>query len=134
MKKIILVLAFLLLIPITYSLKASIREGEVVEIGSNELLVSFGMIRGSINFRLGEYKWPPKEIWLVPEGTLPNYYKSTGTYLEIPENITFSSCKTSVYYNETLGYAFKILSSQITENGSFCGLAYNGSYDILAKF
>ncbi|MEM5793713.1 MAG: hypothetical protein QXS48_04425 [Candidatus Aenigmatarchaeota archaeon] len=134
MKKAILVLVFVLLVPVAYSLKVSIKEGEVAEIGSNEFLVSFGMIRGSINFKLGEYKWSTREIWLVPEGTLPSYFKSTGNYLEIPENITFSTCKTSVYYNETLGYAFKILPSQIQENGSFCGLAYAGSYDIIAKF
>jgi hypothetical protein len=134
MRKLTLALVFLLLIPVAYSLKATIKEGEIVEIGNNEFLVSFGLVKGSVNFKLGEYKWPAKEIWLVPEGTLPNYYKSTGTYLEIPENITFSTCRTSVYYNESLGYAFKILSSQIAENGNFCGLAYNGSYDILAKF
>ncbi|MEM5834297.1 MAG: hypothetical protein QXQ69_00400 [Candidatus Aenigmatarchaeota archaeon] len=134
MKRISLALFFLLLIPAVHSLKASIREGEIVEIGNKELLASFGMIRGSINFKLGEYVWPPKEIWLVPEGTLPSYYKSTGTYLEIPENITFSTCKTSVYYNDTWGYAFKVLPSQIQENGSFCGLAYAGSYDVIAKF
>ncbi|MEM5882998.1 MAG: hypothetical protein QXQ77_02025 [Candidatus Aenigmatarchaeota archaeon] len=134
MKKAILALSFILLIPVAYSLKANIKEGEIVEIGNNEFLVSFGMIRGSINFKLGDYKWPAKEIWLVPEGTLPSYFKSTGNYLEIPENITFSTCKTSIYYNETLGYAFKVLSSQIQENGSFCGLAYNGTYDVIAKF
>ncbi|MEM7825466.1 MAG: hypothetical protein QW412_01225 [Candidatus Aenigmatarchaeota archaeon] len=134
MRKKALALLFLLLIPVAYSLEANIIEGEILEIGAKELLVSFGMLKGSINFRLGEYKWPAREIWLVPEGTLPASYKSTGVYLEIPENITFSTCKTSVYYNETFGYAFKILSSQIAENGSFCGLAYNGTYEILAKF
>ncbi len=134
MKKATIFLVFLLLIPVAFSLKASIKEGEIAEIGNNELLVSFGMVKGSISFRLGEYKWPASEIWLVPEGSLPSYYKSTGTYLELPENITFSTCKTSVYYNESLGYAFKILGSQIAENGSFCGLAYNGSYDVIAKF
>ncbi|MGC8812383.1 MAG: hypothetical protein ACP5O8_02240 [Candidatus Aenigmatarchaeota archaeon] len=134
MKKAIVALVFALLIPAAYSLKVGIREGEIADVGSNEFLVSFGMIKGSVTFKLGEYKWPAKEIWLVPEGTLPSYYKSTGNYLEIPENITFSTCKTSIYYNESLGYAFKILSSQIQENGSFCGLAYNGTYDVIAKF
>jgi hypothetical protein len=134
MRKLILALFFLLLVPVAYSLKTTVREGEIVEIGNNEFLVSFGMVKGSINFKLGEYKWPAKEIWLVPEGTSPNSYKSIGIYLEVPENITFSTCKTSVYYNETLGYAFKILSSGIKEDGSFCGLAYNGTYEILAKF
>ncbi|MCS7105726.1 MAG: hypothetical protein NZ942_00170 [Candidatus Aenigmarchaeota archaeon] len=136
MKKTILIFGFFILLPVAaaYSIKINIMEGKITEIGNNELLVAFGMIRGSIVFKLGEYRWPPKEIWLVPQGTLPSNFKSIGTYLEIPENVTFGSCKTSVYYNETLGYAFKVLSSQILENGTFCGLAYNGTYNILAKF
>lgn len=135
MKKFLIgIILFSALFPPINALNINITRGEVVNLGTKEILTEFGMIIGTIKFKLGTYYWSPKEIWLVPDGTLPNQFKSNSTYLEIPKNLTFSSCKTSVYYNQTLGYAFKILSSQILENGTFCGLAYSGSYIILAKY
>lgn len=120
------------LIPVAYSLSITITEGAISEIGSNEFVVPFGMIVGSITFRLGNYTWPATEIWLVPQGTLPGYFKANNSYLELPENLTSSKCKTSIYYNSTYGFAFKILQTGV--DGSFCGLAYGGIYDIIAKF
>ena len=129
-----LFLASVTIVPIANCLKVTITNGDVTQIGAQEVRTSFGMVVGAVNFKLGSYKWPAKEIWLVPEGSSPEDFKAIGTYLEIPENLTFSTCKTSVYYNESLGYAFKILPSQIMRNGSFCGLAYEGSYDVIAAF
>ena len=122
------------MLPTISAIAVTITKGSVVDIGQQELLTNFGMLTGSILFRLGDYRWKPKEIWLLPEGTTPEEFKANSTYLEIPEGITFSTCKTSVYYNESMGYAFKILSSQILENGTFCGLAYTGEYVLLAEY
>lgn len=135
MKKIFvaLTLVSLLLVPVAYSLTATVIEGTITDIGVNEVLTEFGMVQGAITFRLGDYKWSTNEVWLLPENTSPDQFKSTSTYLEIPENVTFSTCKTSIYYNSTHGYAFKVLS-EVAEDGSFCGLAYSGTYDLLAKF
>jgi len=116
------------------ALNVNILKGEVIDIGINEMLTDFGMVRGSIVFRLGNYSWKPEEIWLVPLGTTPEDFKATGRYLEIPEDVAASKCKTSIYFNSSYGYAFKITSSQILENGSFCGLAYEGVYEIFAGF
>ena len=61
------------------------------------------------------------------------------TILEIPENLTFSTCRTAVYFNQTLGkYGFKIYNTgtttQILPNGTFCGLAYDGTYWVIAIY
>lgn len=132
-KQIFALVTSFLLVPVAYSLTTTIIEGTVTDLGINEILTFFGMVKGTITFKLGSYTWPASEIWFLPEGTSPKQFKSSSTYLEIPENITSSTCKTSVYYNETYGYAFKVLSSQVMPDGSFCGLAYNGTYEILAK-
>lgn len=127
-------LSYLLLLKLAYSFSVVVSEGNVTDIGVQNILTEFGMVRGTITFRLGNYTWAPREIWLLPEGTTPNQFKSTSAYLELPEGIVPTTCKTSLYYNESIGYAFKILGSQIFENGSFCGLAYEGDYDVLAKY
>jgi len=132
-KQIFALVTSFLLVPVAYSLTTTISQGTVTDLGVSEILTSFGMVKGTITFKLGSYTWSASEIWLLPEGTSPKQFKSTSTYLEIPENITSGTCKTSIYYNETYGYAFKVLSSQVMEDGSFCGLAYNGTYEILAK-
>lgn len=134
MKKILIIAVVVVaLAQAANALTTTVKEGEVQEIGYREVLTSFGMVRGTITFKLGNYSWAPEEIWLLPENTTKEQFKATSTYLEIPSNITFSTCKTSVYYNESLGYAFKILPSGILPNGTFCGLAYGGTYDVLAR-
>ncbi len=141
MKKLTLLLFFLLL-PIASALTTVINEGEIANLGNQEILTNFGMITGTINFKLGNYKWPPKEIWLLPEQTNPEIFSkglTQETILEIPENITFSTCRTAVYFNQTLGkYGFKIYNTgtttQILPNGTFCGLAYGGTYWVIAKY
>ncbi|MEM5829755.1 MAG: hypothetical protein QW040_03685 [Candidatus Aenigmatarchaeota archaeon] len=115
------------------ALSVSVIEGAVSQLEPQQFLTNFGMLVGSIIFKLGDYTWPADEIWLVPVGTEPSQFKSSGTYLEIPENITYTTCKTSVYYNSTYGFAFKSLAT-ILPNGTFCILAYNGTYDIIAKY
>jgi len=134
MKKKILLLALLALVPAVKAMGVSIYQGQVADLGSQEVTTDFGMVVGSIKFRLGDYSWAPTEVWLLPENTTPSQFRSLSQYLELPANITFSTCRTSVYYNESLGYAFKVLSSAILPNGTFCGLAYPGNYAIVAKY
>ncbi len=135
MKKKIFLLALLTLVPAAANaISISIYQGQITDLGSQEVVTDFGMVVGSIKFRLGEYSWGPAEIWLLPENTTPSQFKSLSQYLELPANITFSTCRTSIYYNESLGYAFKVLSSAILSNGTFCALAYPGSYVVVAKY
>jgi hypothetical protein len=126
-------IATVLLVPLTYALSTTISEGTITDLGLNQFLTNFGMLTGAITFKLGNYTWPVNEIWLVPTNTMPDQFKSNSTYLEIPANITFSTCKTSIYYNSTYGFAFKSLAA-VLPNGTFCILAYNGTYDIIAKY
>jgi len=121
------------LTPLAYALTATITEGRITDLGANQFLTNFGMLTGAITFKLGEYSWQVDEVWLVPANTLPEQFKSNSTYLEIPANVTFSTCKTSVYFNSTYGFAFKSLSA-VLPNGTFCMLAYNGTYDIVARW
>lgn len=125
--------ALALLVPLAYALNTTIANGTINDLGVSQFLTNFGMLTGATTFKLGNYTWPASEIWLVPSSTLPDQFKSSGDYLEIPANVTFTTCKTSIYYNSTYGFAFKSLSA-ILPNGTFCILAYNGTYDIVTKY
>jgi hypothetical protein len=122
--------------------QVNVQEGSITDIGVEEVLTDFGMITGVINFKLGNYSWPPEEIWLISEKIDPDIFskglKQNGT-LEIPENLTFSTCRTAVYINTTSNITgFKIYNTatkkQILENGTFCGLAYQGSYYVFVSY
>jgi hypothetical protein len=135
MKKKILfaIVAATLALPLAYALSANVIEGTISQLEPQQFLVNFGMLTGAITFKLGDYTWPAKEIWLVPVGKDPSQFKSNSTYLELPANLTYTTCKTSVYYNSSYGFAFKSLA-EILPNGTFCILAYNGTYDVVAKY
>jgi|YelNatPaOPRAMG01_1025707.scaffolds.fasta_scaffold18026_10 hypothetical protein len=135
MKKKILfaIVAATLALPLAYALSADVIEGTISQLEPQQLQVNFGMLTGAISFKLGDYTWPANEIWLVPVGKDPSQFKSNSTYLELPANLTYTTCKTSVYYNSSYGFAFKSLA-EILPNGTFCILAYNGTYDIVAKY
>jgi hypothetical protein len=135
------ILTLFALTPLAKSLTTSIAEGEITDIAVKQILTGFGMVTGTINFKLGNFSWQPEEIWLLPTDTSPDDFKSNvsmGETLEIPENTTWSTCRTAVYHNRTVGDGFKIYntgtSTQIQPDGKFCGLAYNGTYYILAKY
>mgnify|MGYP000384757346 CR=1 FL=1 len=133
-KKFLLVIAVkALALPLAYALSVNVEEGTISQLEPQQFLVNFGMLTGAITFKLGNYTWPASEIWLVPVGTNPNQFKSNNTYLELPENLTYTTCKTSVYSNSTYGFAFKSLA-KILPNGTFCILAYSGTYDVIAKY
>jgi hypothetical protein len=133
-KKILLVMAVTTLaLPLAYALTVNVEEGTISKLEPQQFLTNFGMLTGAITFKLGDYIWPASEIWLVPVGTNPNQFKSNSTYLELPANLTYTTCKTSVYFNSTYGFAFKSLA-EILPNGTFCILAYNGTYDVVAKY
>jgi hypothetical protein len=128
-------------IPLSYALTLTIKKASITDLGIEEVLVDYGMLIGTLRFKLGNYTWPPKEIWLLPAQVNPDEF-SQGlkqlTILELPENLTFSTCRTAVYFNESLGYGFKIYNTQTTKqifkNGTFCGLAYEGEYHVFAKY
>lgn len=131
----------LLLIPLASATTVTLQNGQQTSIGLLEIPTNFGMIVGTIKFRLGNYQWTPKEIVLLPANITPEEFLGNASLeqtLEIPENITFSSCRTAVYYNEQYGYGFKIYNTrsttQILPNGTFCGLAYEGTYFLFAKY
>ena len=134
-------LALLSLTPLAKSLATTIADGEITDIAVKQILTGFGMVTGAINFKLGNFSWQPQEVWLLPVDTDPDSFKSNvsmGETLEIPENKTWSVCRTAVYHNRTVGDGFKIYNTgtsiQIQTNGTFCGLAHNGTYYILAKY
>jgi hypothetical protein len=135
MKKKILfvVVTTTLALPLAYALTVNLEEGKISQLEPQQLQVNFGMLTGAITFKLGDYTWPASEIWLVPVGTNPSQFKSNSTYLQLPANLTYTTCKTSVYYNSSYGFAFKSLA-EILPNGTFCILAYNGTYDVVAKY
>jgi hypothetical protein len=140
MKRIVFgILTLLALVPLAAALTTDIIQDEITYLEAQNISTSFGMIIGTINFKLGHFSWPPKEIWLLSKEVDPSVFSKQNRTLEIPENITFSTCRTAVYYNQTLDViGFKIYNTetktQILQNGTFCGLAYNGTYTIVAKW
>lgn len=127
--------------PGAYALTAEVSDGFVTSLGSNEFLTEFGMVNGSITFKLGNFSWVPEEIWLIPQNINPSIFSkglTQQTVIEIPKNVTSSTCRTAVYYNQSVGHGFKIYNTgtttQIFSDGTFCGLAYNGTYFVFAKY
>lgn len=118
-----------------------VREGESVDIGSSVVQTSFGMVTGSILFTIGNFSWVPGEIWLLPEDVDPSVFSKGLTQqatIELPQNVTSSTCRTAVYRNQTSGYGFKVYNTgttvQISPDGAFCGLAYDGTYFVFARY
>jgi len=127
--------------PTVLALTTSINNGQITDLGVNQFLTDFGMVTGAITFKLANLTWVPSTIWLLPVEIDPDIFSKNLTiksYLELPENITFSTCRTAIYFNQTSGYGFKIYNTESTEqiltNGTFCGLAYNGTYYVYAKY
>ncbi len=132
----------LIFAPAAYAITVEVSNGSASTIGNNVLPTSFGMVSGQIVFRLGNFSWVPGEVWLVPENIDPGVFSkglTQQTVLELPKNITSSTCRTAVYYNQSSDrYGFKIYNTgtttQIFSDGAFCGLAYNGTYFVFAKY
>lgn len=131
-KKILILLMAVACLPLARAFQVDVIEGTILQLQPQTITTKFGMLLGTITFKLGNYTWPVEEVWLVPVGTNPSQFKSNSTYLQLPENITYTTCKTSIYYNSTYGFAFKSLA-QILPNGTFCILAYNGTYDLVVN-
>jgi hypothetical protein len=118
-----------------------VRQGESVDIGTNNLPANFGMVTGSLLFRIGNFTWVPTEIWLLPREMDPSIFSKGLTQqetIELPANITGSTCRTAVYLNQSVGRGFKIYNTgtttQIFRNGTFCGLAYEGTYFVFTRY
>ena len=145
MKKIIgfvsALVALFAVAPLVLSMAVSISNGIVTDFGAKEVLTDFGMITGGLQFKLGSFIWPVKEVWLLPVEMDPGIFSkgvSQQNVLEIPQNVTWSTCRTAVYLNSTVGYGFKIYNTasttQILPNGTFCGLSYNGTYFVYGDY
>ncbi len=143
MKKIAIVCAIFLsaVIPVASAISVDVQNGNSTDMGANEIKTGFGMVTGSIKFRIGNVSWTPSEIWMLPADMDPEIFSkglSQREVIEIPSNVTFSTCRTAVYHNSTVGYGFKVYNTgttvQIMQNGTFCGLAYNGTYQVFAKY
>src|SRR5437879_1857767 len=101
------VIAIIVLTPAVLSLATTLSNGTVTDFGANQLQTNFGMLTGSVQFKLGNFLWSPKEIWLLPSEIDPDIFAkglSQQDVVEIPENVTWSTCRTAVYLNKTVGY------------------------------
>ena len=123
------------------AIMVDVRDGGSVDIGSSIIQTSFGMVTGNIMFTIGNLSWVPGEIWLLPANVDPSAFSKGLTQqatIELPQNVTSSTCRTAVYRNQTLGHGFKVYNTgttaQIFPNGTFCGLAYNGTYFVFARY
>jgi hypothetical protein len=118
---------FGMIIAPAFAVTISIVEGDLLDLG-NITLSPYGVVKGTIVFKVGDLNWYPKEVWLVPAGTLPETFK---TYVKSIELSSQNKCTTNLYTNNS-SFAFKVTESQI-KNGSFCALAYNGTYELLVR-
>lgn len=135
------VLMVLLFLPVVSAISVDVRSGGTADIGANEIQTGFGMVTGAIKFKVGNLSWTPSEIWMIPADMDPDVFSkglSQKDVIELPNNVTFSTCRTAVYNNSTVGNGFKVYNTgtttQILQNGTFCGLAYNGTYQVFAKY
>jgi hypothetical protein len=135
-----LVFAPFLFFLLPYAYAVTVIGGSSSDVGTMSIPTEFGMVTGRVTFFLGNLTWVPSEIWLIGQNVDPSVFSKglvQQTTIEIP-NVTQSTCRTAIYYNQTSGYGFKIYNTgtttQIFPNGTFCGLAYNGTYFVFAKY
>jgi len=132
--------ALLAAFPVAAAASVQVTGGNSTHFGSSEIPTEFGMVTGSILFRLGNFSWVPSEIWLLSQDVDPDVFSKGLTQQEVIEmpNVTFSACRTAVYSNKTSGAGFKVYNTgtttQIFPNGTFCGLAYPGTYFVFARY
>ena len=108
----------------------NITKGEINSI--DVIIEPFGMVNGSIVFKVGTLLWFPEEVWLLPLDA-PDSFEDVFGFESKYLSMNSSMCKTNIYFNESFGYAFKVTASQIN-NGVFCALAYDGTYKILVTY
>lgn len=118
-----------------------VLNNEIFQMGNFQIDLKFGMVIGRIFYKLGNLTWAPEEIWFLEKNVTPSQFLKDAEkieILEIPQNLTFSTCRTLVYFSKIYGYGFKIYNTitkvQIFNDGKFCGLAYNGSYYVYASY
>ena len=110
--------------------KVEVIKGELTKINVEN--APYGGAYGTIKLRLGFAEWHPEAVWIIPENSDTNYFSYTGSSYTVPSSLNLTNnCRSSIYYNSTLGYAFK---SSVKENGTFCILADPGTYKFIAEY
>ena len=92
----------------------------------------YGGVYGSIKLKLGFLEWYTETLWMLPEGSAAENFDYTGSSYTVPSSMNMTNnCRTSVYYNSSIGYAFK---TSVKANGTFCMLADPGKYAFIAEY
>ncbi|MBI4162811.1 MAG: hypothetical protein HY513_03945 [Candidatus Aenigmarchaeota archaeon] len=110
--------------------KVEVIKGELAQINIEN--APYGGAYGTIKLRIGFAEWYPDAVWMIPENSNKGDFSYTGTAYSVPSALNLTNnCRSSIYYNSTLGYAFK---SSVKENGTFCILADPGDYKFIAEY
>ena len=129
------VLVVLLLPAAVFAAELSISSIEIVKGELQQINIQdapYGGAYGFVKLRLGFLEWYPDSLWMLPESSSVENFKYTGTSYTVPASLNMSNnCRTSIYYNSSLGYAFK---TSVKESGVFCILADPGKYKFIAEY
>ena len=110
--------------------KVEVIKGELTQINVED--APYGGSYGTIKLRLGFAEWYPESVWMIPENSETDDFSYTGTTYTVPSSLNLTNnCRSSIYHNSTLGYAFK---SSVKANGTFCILADPGTYKFVAEY
>lgn len=94
--------------------------------------VNYGGMSGKVTMKLGSSSWTAESIWLLPQGSNIEQFKYSGSYYSVPSSANMTNnCRSSVYFNQSAGYAFK---ASVEDDGSYCILADPGTYRIVAEY
>ena len=92
----------------------------------------YGGMYGAVKLKLGFLEWYPEALWMLPEESFAENFDYTGSSYTVPSSMNMTNnCRTSVYYNSSIGYAFK---TSVKANGTFCMLANPGKYTFIAEY
>lgn len=135
MVKLYIILIILLLPAAVFAAELSISSIEIVKGELQQINIQdapYGGAYGFVKLRLGFLEWYPNALWMLPEGADSSDFQYTGSSYTVPASLNMSgNCRTSVYYNSSLGYAFK---TSVKTNGTFCILADPGKYKFIAEY
>lgn len=128
------ILVVLALLPLAYAVQLEFGTMEITEGSIASKTVTkfpYGGVNGTINMRLAGSDVIPDSVWLLPGNYTMEQFKFVNQ-MTLPSELNITKgCRTSVYYNSSIGNAYK---AGVESNGDYCIVAVQGTYRIVVEY